>query len=460
MLNKQQSQAVLEACLSTGADFGELFMEKSIGNLYELTKGKVTKASTNYLYGIGVRLIKNHEEVYGYTNDVDYEKALQLAKQLASSFVGEANKIEISFQDTPSTNKHVVLRAPSQLSNDEKLAYLHKINQGSSTYSDEVKQVICILTDKEQHVTIANTNGTYTSDIRTNIRVAANVVASDQTTTQTASDNIGRNQGYEFLDDIDLTAFGREVAISAVTMLHAEPMKGGKMTVVVHNAFGGVLLHEACVHSLEATSVAKGVSVFSNKLGEKIANEVVTAVDDGTLIHSWGSLNVDDEGNPTQRNVLIEKGILKSYLVDYRNSKKMNHPITGSGRRQSYKYSPTSRMTNTFFAPGDAQFEDIIQSVEFGLFAKKMGGGSVDPSTGEFNFAVNEGYLIENGKITKPVRGATLVGSGSEILKNVDMIANNLSFGHGMCGSVSGSIPTDVGQPTIRVQNMTVGGRG
>lgn len=243
-------------------------------------------------------------------------------------------------------------------------------------------------------------------------------------------------------------------------MVHADEMVGGTYTVVIHNAFGGVLLHEACVHGLEATSVAKGASVFCGKLGQKVASDIVTAIDDGTRDNQWGSLNMDDEGNPTQRNVLIENGILKSYLVDYRNSRKMDHPITGSSRRQSYRYSPTSRMTNTFFAPGKDKFEDIIKNTKYGLFAKKMGGGSVNPSTGEFNFSVSEGYLIEDGKITKPVRGATLIGSGAEILKNIDMIADNLDFGHGMCGSASGSIPTDVGQPTIRVQNMVVGGRG
>ena len=214
------------------------------------------------------------------------------------------------------------------------------------------------------------------------------------------------------------------------------------------------------MHSLEATSVAKGGSVFCNMLGKQIASPIVTAIDDGTIPNAWGSLNIDDEGNETKRNVLIKDGILQSYLVDFRNDRIMNHGVTGSGRRQNFKYSPTSRMTNTFFAPGDSTFEEIIKNTKSGFFAKSMGGGSVNPATGEFNFAVNEGYLIENGKITKPVRGATLVGSGAEILANIDMIANNLEFSYGMCGSLSGSIPTIVGQPTIRVQNITVGGKG
>ncbi len=459
MLNKNEIKNVLEVCLSTGANFGELFFEKSIINNLEMTKGKITKASTTYLYGVGIRILLGREEVYGYTNEVDFENVEKLATKLAKSFNGENKNIKFDLDEEKANNHNVKIR-PQDMTNNEKIALMTQLNDGALAYSDEISQVIVNLMDKEQEVLIANTNGKLVKDIRTNIRISGSVVAKDKDKMQSGADNIGRNQGYEMFEGVDLKAFGAEISKTAVTMLHADEIAGGKMTVVVHNGFGGVLLHEACVHSLEATSVAKGVSVFTGKLGQKIASDVVTAIDDGTLTNSWGSLNYDDEGNPTQRNVLIENGILKSYLVDYRNSFTMNHPVTGSGRRQSYKYSPTSRMTNTFFAPGKSTFEEIISNTKFGLFAKKMGGGSVDPSTGEFNFAVNEGYLIEDGKITKPVKGATLVGSGAEVLMNIDMVADNLGFGHGMCGSLSGSIPTDVGQPTIRVQNMTVGGRG
>ena len=237
-------------------------------------------------------------------------------------------------------------------------------------------------------------------------------------------------------------------------------MQGGEMPVVIHNGFGGVILHEACVHGLEATSVAKGMSVFCGKLGEKVASDIVNAVDDGTGENLWGSINVDDEGTPSQCNLLIENGILKSYLVDKRNAKKMNHPVTGSSRRESYKYQTTSRMTNTYFLPGESTLEEIIANTKYGLFAKEMGGGSVNPATGEFNFAVDVAYMIEDGKITKPVKGATLVGSGKDVLLRIDMIGNNLEYGYGMCGSMSGSVPTIVGQPTIRVSSMTVGGKG
>lgn len=231
------------------------------------------------------------------------------------------------------------------------------------------------------------------------------------------------------------------------------------MPVVINNGFGGVIFHEACGHSLEATSVAKENSVFANKIGEQIAAPQITAIDDGTIPQAWGSQNVDDEGIQTRRNVLIEEGVLKNYLVDRLNSRRMDSKPNGTGRRQSYKFSPTSRMSNTYIDNGSYTPEEIIAQTEEGLYAKYMGGGSVDPATGEFNFNVREGYLIKNGEIKKPVRGATLIGKGADILKKIDMVGNDLDFGQGMCGSMSGSIPTNVGQPTLRVSNLTVGGR-
>jgi len=233
------------------------------------------------------------------------------------------------------------------------------------------------------------------------------------------------------------------------------------MPVLIDNGFGGVIFHEACGHGLEATSVAKKASVFADKIGQQIASPIVTAIDDGTLPNEWGSINIDDEGSPARRNVLIENGILKTYLVDYLNGLKMTppRPSTGSSRRQSYQFAPTSRMTNTYIAPGHETPEAIIADTEYGFYAKQMGGGSVEPATGEFNFAVVEGYMIRHGKVAEPVRGATLIGKGSEVLMDIDRVANNLKHGQGMCGSISGSVPTNVGQPLIRVKQMTIGGR-
>ena len=460
MLNKEQLKHLLDLGLETGADFSELYFENTYSNVMEMTLGKVSNVTSNIIHGVAVRLLKGTEEVYAYNNKTSYEEVEKLVKKAASSFNENRVINAKELEEVEYENLTPVEVSPNKVDNDEKKKYLLDATNGAISVGEDIKQVICNFTDVEQKVLIVNSNGVYAEDTRTNCRASVSVVAQNGNKTQTANNNTGRNMGMEFFRTIDFYNFGKDVAEVAKTMLYADECKSGKMTVVVHNKFGGVLLHEACVHSLEATSVAKGLSVFANKIGEKIASDVVTAVDDGTLKNYWGSLNVDDEGQKTQRNVLIENGVLKSYLVDYKNSKIMNHPVTGSGRRQSYKYSPTSRMTNTFFENGKSTFEEIIAATEYGLFAKKMGGGSVNPITGEFNFNVQEGYLIENGKITKPVRGCTLVGSGAEVLMNIDMIGNNLSTGHGMCGSASGSIPTDVGQPTIRVQNMTVGGRG
>ena len=229
--------------------------------------------------------------------------------------------------------------------------------------------------------------------------------------------------------------------------------------MAIENGFGGVIFHEACGHALESAAVAKGHSVFAGKLGRQIASPLVTAVDDGTLLNQWGSVNIDDEGAPAQRNLLIEKGILKGYMIDRLGSRRMGMPSTGSGRRESYRFAPTSRMTNTYIDAGTDTREEILSSMEYGLYARRMGGGQVNPITGEFNFAVTEGYLVREGKICEPVRGASLIGKGSEVLMKIDRVSDNLEAGQGMCGASSGSVPVNVGQPLIRVSEITVGGR-
>ena len=236
-------------------------------------------------------------------------------------------------------------------------------------------------------------------------------------------------------------------------------LKGRGVKVAIGNGFGGVIFHEACGHGLEATSVAFGTSVFCGKLGEQIASPCVTAVDDGTLPNEWGSENVDDEGTPTTKLVLIENGVLKNYMIDRLNGRRMGMPPTGSARRESYAYAPTSRMRNTYIAAGSDDEKEIISSMGDGLYAARMGGGSVDPATGEFNFAVQEGYLVKDGKITTPVRGASLIGKGADILMKIDRVGRDMRMAQGMCGSLSGSVPTNVGQPMIRVSSITVGGR-
>ncbi len=458
-INETLAKEILEVALSTGGDFAEVYMEKTTNEVLRLHSGKLSTANVSKVKGAAIRIIKGELEVNSSITDCTYENLLKAAKTLAGSF-NDKKHVEVQ----PFVEKKVELVVnPKNVRGNDISREVNLLKTASDTiyaYSKEIVQVICNLTKTEKRIFVFASDSTWQTDYRCNTRLSCQAVASDGKEMETGFDSFGRNQGMEMFDDFDVVPFAKQVAHDAVEMLHAEPMQGGEMPVVINNGFGGVILHEACVHGLEATSVAKGMSVFCNKLGQKVASEIVNAVDDGTNLNAWGSINVDDEGTPSKCNVLIENGILKSYLVDKRNSKKMNHPITGSSRRESYKYQTTSRMTNTYFLNGKSTFDEIIKSTEKGLFAEKMGGGSVNPATGEFNFAVQVGYMIENGKITKPVKGATLVGSGKDVLLHIDMIGDNLSCGYGMCGSMSGSVPTIVGQPTIRVSKMTVGGKG
>lgn len=458
-IDEASAKEILEVALSTGGDFAEVYMENSTNETLQMRQGKLANANTSKVKGAALRIIKGETEVNASVTICTKEKLLECAKTLAGSFSGERTTEVLPFveKDIELVVKPLRVRGEDL---SQELALLKAANDGAASYSPEIVQVMTNLVKKEQNIFVFASDSTWQTDYRCNTRIACQAVASDGKDMQPGHNTFGRNQGMEMFEGFDANKFGRDVAFNAVEMLHAEQCQGGEMPVVIHNGFGGVILHEACVHGLEATSVAKGMSVFCGKIGEKVASDIVNAVDDGTNLNAWGSINVDDEGTPSKCNVLIENGILKSYLVDKRNSKKMNHPITGSSRRESYKYLTTSRMTNTYFLNGTSTFDEIIKNTKYGLFAKEMGGGSVNPATGEFNFAVNVAYMIEDGKITKPVKGATLVGSGKDVLLRIDMIADNLAVGYGMCGSMSGSIPTIVGQPTIRVSHMTVGGKG
>lgn len=450
---------ILEIGLSTGAEFAEVFMEESLQEVFQMTSGKISGVTYNKGNGVALRIIKDGTEVNSSITSLDPAEIKLAMKELASSFEGTKTTTTEKFATKTIAKVTTALRERSADSKEE-IALLNRLTEAAINESTEIKQVMANLTRKTQTMLVFATDGTYQTDNRCHMRLTISVIASDGTKMHQNHDSKGMAAGLEQYDNFDVEAFAKEVARDAVAMLHADDAPGGTMPVVINNGFGGVILHEACVHSLEATSVARDASVFCGKLGQKIASDIVNAVDDGTNLNAWGSINIDDEGTESRCNVLIENGILKSYLVDKKNAKKMNHPITGSSRRESYKYPTTSRMTNTYFLNGTSTFDEIIKATKYGLFAKKMGGGSVNPATGEFNFAVDVGYLIEDGKITKPVKGATLVGSGKDVLLRIDMIGDNLSCGQGVCGSLSGSVFANVGQPTIRVSSMTVGGSG
>lgn len=465
MLDKNLVYDVLTAALSTGADLAEIFMENTATDTVSMVNGQVEKANWGVDYGLGLRIIYGTSAVYAYTNNTSAASLIKLAKESAA-VVKAALKNEADIKSVITLDRSERMKfadkiaiLPESVGKKTVVEQLRIASKASYAYDPLITQTSGNYLHVVQNVLIANSNGIWAEDTRARTRVMISAVASEGREKQTGGRSPGAKGGYEIVEALNMEELGKGAAKTAVTMIKADLCPSGRMPVIIDNGFGGVIFHEACAHSLEATSVSKGASVFCGKMGEQIADPCVNAVDDGTLSGEWGSINVDDEGSPTRRNVLIEKGILKSYLVDYLTGLKMGTPTTGSSRRQSYRFAPTSRMTNTYILPGTEKPEDIIASTENGLYAKFMGGGSVDPSSGDFNFAVLEGYMIRDGKIAEPVRGATLIGKGHEVLLNIDRVADNFAAEQGMCGSLSGSVPTNVGQPLIRVKELTVGGR-
>ncbi len=459
MLEKSLVEKILNEALSTGGDFAEIFVEKKNNCGLFMIDGKIESSLSGRDFGIGIRIFKDLYSVYGYTNDMTEENLLKTARKIAEAVKGTRADITINLlkQDIENYNKIEIY--PETVLKKNKIDIMRRGYTAAKEYDSEISQVRVSYSDSKQNILVANSEGIWAEDERVRGRIRIESVASSGTEMQTGSMGPGASKGFEFFEKMDVESYGREASRIAKTILHADYSPSGKMPVIIDNGFGGVIFHEACGHGLEATSVAKGNSVFAGKIGQMIASPVVSAVDDGTIPNEWGTINIDDEGTPSRRNLLIENGILKGYMIDKLNGRRMGMASTGSGRRESYKYAPTSRMTNTFILNGKSSLDEMISSVEKGIYAKYMGGGSVNPATGNFNFAVMEGYLIENGKITSPVRGATLIGSGSEILKKIEMVGNNLAYGQGMCGSVSGSICTNVGQPAVKVSEITVGGR-
>jgi microcin-processing peptidase 2. Unknown type peptidase. MEROPS family U62 len=459
MLNKEILKDVLSAAMSTGGDFAEVFVEDRFNNSIEMVQGKVEKSLSGRDFGIGIRIFSGFNSVYTYTCEKNRDHLVAVAKKAAAALSGVPKNAAIDFTVSPRRNLHPIIKMPGGITKDQKVKLMRQGYEAAKTYDALIDQVVVNYLDYTQNVLIANTEGKFVEDQRTRTRYTVSSVAKRAEKLQSGNMGKGAGKGFELYDEIDVDWIGRESSRIAVTMLDAKASPSGKFPVVLDNKFGGVIFHEACGHGLEATSVAKGNSVFAGKLGEKIASDVVSAVDDGTVLNEWGSSDVDDEGTPTQRNILIENGILKGYMIDKLNARRMKMDITGSSRRQSYKFAPTSRMTNTYILNGTSKFDDMIASIEYGVYAKYLGGGSVNTATGEFNFAVQEGYLVENGKITEPIKGATLIGTGLEILKKIEMVSDNFDSGEGMCGSVSGSIPAGLGQPALKVSEITVGGR-
>lgn len=459
MFGQEQAQRYLGTALRRGGDWADLFVEETVKNHAQLSDQAIKNVSQQQLSGAGLRVVHDHKEYYAYTNDLSDQGMLKIAREVAESVAKSATEKPVRLDDPSRFQSVVPKHHPEKIPWQRKVGLIKEADSICREVSPSIVQVNVDYLDEVQRILVANSDGLFKEDERTRGRFTVTAVAGQGDEKQVGYEAPGAHRGFEFFEDLDIRHVATTAAETAVKMLTADYAPQGPMTVIIDSGFGGVIFHEACGHLLEASAIAKKASVMAGQLGEVIAAPCVSAVDDGTLEFEWGSSAIDDEGAPTQRNLLIENGVLKSYLVDRLNGERIGLEATGSSRRQSYRFSPTSRMNNTYILPGTDKLEAMISDTEYGFYAKKMGGGSVNPATGEFNFAVTEGYLIRGGKIVAPVRGAVLIGRGEEILKKIDRVGDELKLAQGLCGASSGWVPVDVGQPAIRVQDLLVGGQ-
>jgi TldD protein len=458
MIKEEIASKLIDTGLGFGANFVELFVEESRDSLLGYRNHEVESASVGIDFGIGIRVLFGTQVLYAHTSDENEESLIRLVKNLCVGKSGDIVK-SIPLVTSVPQNNHPIIKSPRDTALKDRLGFLKEADEFCRQRSDLITQVSVSAIDSSSKIQIINSEGLNVSEERVRSRYTINVTAGQGEERVSAHEAPGASKGFEFFETLNLKEISDSVTDRALRMLEAGYIEGNQMPVVLGNGFGGVIFHEACGHPLETESIRHEASPFCNKIGEKIAHEKVTAIDDGTLVNQWGSINIDDEGMPVQKTTLIENGILKTYLSDRVGAEQVGVPRSGSGRRESYKYAPVSRMRNTFIVGGDDSVDDMISSMEDGLYAKKMGGGSVNPATGEFNFSVEEGFKVKNGKIVEPVRGATLIGKGHEILPRISMVGNDFSLAAGMCGASSGSVPVTVGQPSLKVDKILVGGR-
>lgn len=458
MLETSIARDVIEAGLSYGASFVDIYVEKTVYSSIGIRDSQVKDIKTGTDFGIGIRALFDKQSVYGYTNIRERAELLRIIKLICELDRRQPQSQARDFRKQSSPGRIRASQGLDQASAyEDKIHFLMQIDR-AARQNTQISQVDIGSLQKWQQLQVFDSEGLTIEDERHYTRIPVTAIAQDGSQQARAFVGPGAAQGWEYALSLQPDELAATLVQRALTVLKADPCPAGKMPVVIDNGFGGVIFHEACGHLLETTSVEKKASVFHDKMGEMIAHEAVSAVDDGTIGGLWGSLDIDDEGMPTQKTQLIKNGRLASFLVDKVGSLKTGYQRTGSGRRQSYKFAPASRMRNTYIEAGPHSLEAMLGTVKRGLYAKVMGGGSVSPGTGEFNFAVEEAYLVENGKIGKPVRGATLIGTGPDVLRKISMVGSNLLLAPGMCGSVSGSIPVTVGQPALKVDEILVGG--
>ena len=453
-------QRMLGQVVCNGIEMGDIYFQSAEAESWTLEDGQVKKSSYSNRQGVGFRSIIGEKTGLAYSESFDKESLMNAAK--AASSIAKAGKSETLPVSKKSIEKPYYLADNPILSIDdqEKIDLLNRLNEKARSLDSRVKEVVASLAGGHGSILIINQDGRLSTDIRPMVRLSLSVIVEDNGRIEQGTSGGGGRMSYAFLDDDQLHQYAKEAVDQALINLEADEAPAGEMTVVLGSGWPGVLIHEAIGHGLEGDFNRKKTSAFSGLMGEMVASPICTIVDDGTIPDARGSLNIDDEGNPTERTVLIENGKLCNYMQDNLNAKLMNTKSTGNGRRESYSSQTIPRMTNTFMLAGEHDQGEIIESVDKGLYAKNFGGGQVDITSGKFVFSASEAYLIEKGKITKPVKGAMLIGDGPSALHQVSMVGNDLALdpGVGSCGKDGQTVPVNVGQPTMRIEKLTVGG--
>lgn len=457
MIDEEAVGAALQRALRRGGDYADVFVERRRSSTASLEESRVDRVLSGVEQGAGIRVCSGLATAFAYTDDLTPDGLLRAA-EVAAAAARDGRPLAVADLREVPVRRQPVAVDPATVGMEAKVALLHHADEVARSLSGEVRQVSANYAETVQSVLVATSDGTLARDRRSRVRAFVQVVAARGGEVQSGYEAPGRSGGFEVVADTTVVDAARTAAQRALLLLDAAPAPTGSMPVIIGNEFGGVLFHEASGHGLEADAVAKRASVFASRIGELVASPVVTAVDDGTVDGAWGRLGVDDEGVPAQRTVLIEEGVLVGYMYDRLRARQEARSSTGNGRRQSYQHLPIPRMTNTFILPGTSTVAEIVESTPRGLYAKRLGGGEVDPVSGDFVFAVTEGYLVEHGRITRPVRGATIIGNGPTALRRIDMVADDVALAPGTCGKDGQLVPVSVGQPHLRIRELTVGG--
>lgn len=459
MLETFDISRILRQALAGGGEFADIYFEEGNATVISCEDGRIEKVLATTDRGVGIRVISDLRTAYAFTNEITEASLLSLAKTVSSAVQGNAftSPIAMGTRQTGVVVSPIIIH-PSSVPLMEKVTQVSRADQAARGLDARVRQVMAVYRDGVARIQTANSLGEFTESERTGTLFVAQVVAADGDVIQTGYETLGGCRGFDLFQEQSPEEIALTAARRAVMMLSARKAPGGVMPVVLSSEAGGTMVHEAVGHGLEADLVQSGVSVYRGKIGEQVASPLVTVVDDATIPHARGSFPFDSEGVAGQKTVLVEKGILKGYLYDRLTAMKEGCASTGNGRRESYHAKPIVRMTNTIITPGSTPPEEIIGSVASGLFVRKMGGGQVNTVTGDFMFEVSEGYLIENGRLGEPVRGATMTGNGPEVLKKISMVGTDLGFGIGTCGKDGQGVPVADAQPTLLIDGITVGG--